>query len=55
LPPVIDKIPPLISKQFLKIKVRGDFGKPDISKEPVPIVVEPLKVLMKYVNGDRSE
>jgi hypothetical protein len=51
LPPVIDKIPPLISKQFLKIKVRGDFGKPQITKEPVPIIVEPLKVLFKYMDG----
>ena len=40
-----------ISKQLLKIKVRGSFTQPQISKEPVPAVVEPLKVLFKLMGG----
>jgi hypothetical protein len=51
MPPGLDKIPPLVSKQLLKIKVRGSFTQPQISKEPVPAVVEPLKVLFKLMGG----
>jgi hypothetical protein len=51
LPRGLDKIPPLISKQLLKIKVRGSFDKREVTKEPVPFVVEPLKQLLKYVDG----
>jgi hypothetical protein len=51
LPRGLDKIPPLISKQLLKIKVRGSFDKREVTKEPVPFVVEPLKQLLKYMDG----
>ena len=36
MPSGLDKIPGLISKQLLKIKVRGTFTSPHITKEPVP-------------------
>jgi hypothetical protein len=54
MPPGLDKIPPLISKQLLKIKVRGSFTQPQISKEPVPAVVEPLKVLFQLMSGGQQ-
>ncbi len=45
LPRLLDQIPPAISKQLMKIRVRGDLGKTRITTEPVPIVTEPLKEL----------
>jgi hypothetical protein len=51
LPPVLDKIPPAISKQLLKIKMRGKIGDVHCIREPVPVVVEPLHDLFQKMAG----
>jgi hypothetical protein len=54
LPPIINEIPKEISKQFLKIKMQGALGvKVDTIKEPVPILVEPLKELLERMSGKK--
>ena len=42
LPPLIDRIPPTISKQLMKIRLRGSLAKVQITTEPLPAVVEPI-------------
>ncbi|HMP03574.1 MAG TPA: hypothetical protein PKC45_13840, partial [Gemmatales bacterium] len=42
LPPLIDRIPPTISKQLMKIRLRGSLSKVQITTEPLPAVVEPI-------------
>ncbi len=55
LPPIINEIPKEVSKQFLKIKMQGTLGvKVDTIKEPVPILVEPLKELLNIMGGRRT-
>jgi hypothetical protein len=55
LPPIINEIPQAISKQFLKIKLRGDLGvKVETVKEPVPILVDPLKELLDAMAGRKA-
>jgi hypothetical protein len=55
LPPIVNEIPQAISKQFLKIKLRGDLGvKVETVKEPVPILVDPLKELLDRMAGKRA-
>jgi hypothetical protein len=55
LPPIINEIPKEISKQFLKIKMHGTLGvKVDTIKEPVPILVEPLRELLNVMGGRRT-
>jgi hypothetical protein len=51
LPPLLDRIPPAISKQLLKIKMRGDVGNVKCIREPVPVVVEGLKDLFERMAG----
>jgi hypothetical protein len=51
LPPLLDRIPPAISKQLLKIKMRGKVGDVHCAKEPVPLVVEPLQELFTRLAG----
>jgi hypothetical protein len=54
LPPIINEIPKEISKQFLKIKMHGTLGvKVETIKEPVPILVEPLKDLLEVMSGKK--
>ena len=54
LPPIVNEIPQAISKQFLKIKMRGDLGvKVETVKEPVPILVDPLKELLDLMAGKK--
>jgi hypothetical protein len=50
-PPGIGKIWPAISRQVLKIKLRGELGKVEATKEPVPIIVEPVMKLLKRMSG----
>jgi hypothetical protein len=54
-PPLINKIWPAISKQVLKIKMRGRFGKVECTKEPVPLLVEPVSKLLKQLSGKGKE
>jgi hypothetical protein len=51
LPPVIKDIPQGISKHLLKIKMRGRIGNVEVHKEPVPVLVEPLKDLLQMMGG----
>jgi hypothetical protein len=56
LSPLLSKIPLTISKQLFKIKVQGRLGDIKFKREPVPVLVEPLKELvdhMKRVEGTR--
>jgi hypothetical protein len=56
LPPIVNEIPQAISKQFLKIKMRGDLGvKVETVKEPVPILVDPLKDLLSLMAGKKVD
>ncbi|MGE3808035.1 MAG: AsmA-like C-terminal region-containing protein, partial [Gemmataceae bacterium] len=54
LPPIIKDIPPTISKYLLKVRMRGDVGNVKLSKEPVPIVVEPLRDFLDSLPGRRK-
>jgi hypothetical protein len=51
LPPVLNKVPPAISKQLLKIQMRGRVGDVRYTNEPVPVLVEPLKELLDKMGG----
>jgi hypothetical protein len=51
LPPLIDQIPPWLSKRLMLIRVRGDLAKVNARVEPVPFLVEPLRELLKTVGG----
>lgn len=42
LPPLIDRIPPTLSKQLMKIRLRGSLSNVQISTEPLPAVVDPV-------------
>ncbi len=46
LPPIIDKIPPLVSDQLLMIKMRGAYGNVHCTPEIVPGVTQPLKKMI---------
>src|SRR5262249_30102974 len=52
LPPGIKSIPPAISDQLLKIKMRGRFGDVVCTREPMPGVMGPLR---KMVDGMRPQ
>jgi hypothetical protein len=49
LPPLIDRIPPTISKQLMKFIIRGSFDKVSIRTEPLPIVVEPVMEALRFM------
>jgi hypothetical protein len=51
LPPIIKDIPPLVSQQLLKIKMRGRINDVHFTKEPVPVIVEPLRELLERLSG----
>jgi hypothetical protein len=42
LPPLIDRIPPTLSKQLMKIRLRGSLTQVQITTEPLPAVVDPI-------------
>jgi AsmA-like C-terminal region len=46
LPPVIDKIPPLLSDQLLMIKMRGAYGNVHCTADIVPMVTQPFKKML---------
>jgi hypothetical protein len=55
LPPVIKEIPKLLSQGTLKITLHGSLGvKVESTKEPVPILVDPLKDLIKAMQGRKT-
>jgi hypothetical protein len=47
LPPVIDRIPMAVSDQLLRINLRGKLGDVRITKEPVPLLMDPFKKMMR--------
>jgi hypothetical protein len=51
LPPLLNKIPPAVSKQLLKIQMRGRVGDVHYTNEPVPVLVEPLRELLDTLAG----
>lgn len=53
LPPVFRPIPSALSQQLLKIKMRGKVDDVRCTREPVPILVEPLERLLRRL--DRND
>jgi hypothetical protein len=52
LPPVIDQIPAKFAQSLLKIKMRGQVGgKVVCTKEPLPPLLEPIKEILKRMQG----
>jgi hypothetical protein len=54
LPPIIKEIPPALSQNLWKIKLRGRPGEFRCTQEPVPILVEPVKDFVRAVAGRRG-
>ncbi len=54
LPPIIKDVPPLISQQLLKIQMRGRMNAVQITAEPVPGLVDPLKGFLERLAGRRK-
>jgi hypothetical protein len=51
-PPIIKEIWPAMSKMLLKIRMKGKVGEtPHFEKEPVPVLVDPLKELLQQMQG----
>jgi len=47
LPPLIDRIPVEVSRQLMKIRIQGSLGDVEVKREPVPIIVEPVRELWR--------
>jgi hypothetical protein len=47
MPPVIDQIPAKFAQCLLTIKMRGKIGDVQCTKEPVPILLEPMKEFLE--------
>jgi hypothetical protein len=47
LPPLIDRIPVEVSRQLMKIRIQGSLGEVEVKREPVPIIVEPVRELWR--------
>jgi hypothetical protein len=54
-PPLIREIWPTLSKQLLKIKMKGKLGEtPKFEREPVPGLIEPLERVLERIAGRQS-
>lgn len=53
LPPIIKDIPPAFSKHLLKIKMKGRFGDVRCTKEPVPVLLDPIKEMLEVMSRRR--
>jgi hypothetical protein len=51
LPPGIDRIPPIISRQLWKIHMRGSLQQVIVTREPVPLVADTLRLLWQLGPG----
>jgi hypothetical protein len=47
LPEPLKQLPPAISQRLLKITARGRLGKVEFHREPVPVLVDPLRELLE--------
>jgi hypothetical protein len=54
LPPIIREIPPAISQHLLKIKVRGELGNVRCTREPVPVLVDPIERLLRRTTREKK-
>lgn len=54
LPPILKDLPTAMGKYLLKIQVRGKLGDVRVSKEPVPVLVEPLKQMLERMSRSRG-
>jgi hypothetical protein len=54
LPPVIKELPQELSKYLLKIKMRGQINDVHFTKEPVPVLVEPIKGILEKMIKSRK-
>jgi hypothetical protein len=52
LPPGIKQIPPAISNQLLRIKMRGSMTDPKFQKDYVPLVTDPVKKVWNEMRRD---
>jgi hypothetical protein len=55
LPPLFRPLPSAVSQQLLKIKMRGKVGDVQCTKEPVPVLVEPLERMIKRMNDTTTQ
>jgi hypothetical protein len=54
LPPILRELPHDLSKYLFKIQMRGKMGDVHFTKEPVPVLVEPIKGLLERMMGRRG-
>jgi hypothetical protein len=47
LPSALKRVPEEVSNQLLKIEMRGKLGDVRVTKVPVPLVVDPVKQILK--------
>jgi hypothetical protein len=55
LPPGIKQIPPALSNQLLTIKMHGKLGDIQCTKEPMPVLFDPLKRMWDEMRGPAGE
>jgi hypothetical protein len=55
LPPLVNRIPPAISRNLMKVHVTGSLENVNVDKEPVPILTESLRQLFQMDDGRRGE
>ncbi|MCS6850641.1 MAG: hypothetical protein NZ700_05670 [Gemmataceae bacterium] len=51
LPPLVRVVPSALGQSLLKVKMRGNIGDLKITKEPVPVLVEPMERLLRRLSG----
>jgi hypothetical protein len=51
LPPGIKRIPPAVSDQLLTIRMRGKLGDLQCTKEPMPVLFDPLRRMWNEMRG----
>lgn len=47
LPPVLDRIPPTLSKQLMRIHATGALTNVQIATEPLPVLLDPIRDMLK--------
>jgi hypothetical protein len=54
LPPILRELPHDVSKYLFKIQMRGKMGDVHFTKEPLPVLVDPIKGLLERMVGRRG-